>query len=135
MLSDQHVLIADDQPIIRKTIRMMLAKFNCAHVSEASNGEEARQLMLTAPPPTLILCDINMSPVNGLEFLQELRSGALGNPETPVILLTCNTAAATVEAAVSLGVSGYLTKPITSEKLLTTTLNLMIKPPKCRSTV
>ena len=116
MLKGRHVLIVDDQQMIRKIIQVMLARMNPGKVTQAANGDDARQT-ITTTPPDLIVCDINMSPGNGLELLQSIRSGELGDSSIPVIFLTCNTGTNMVERAVELGANGYLTKPIQPQKL------------------
>ena len=118
MLAQHCVLIIDDQPLVRKVLRSMLANLGCETVTEASNGEEAL-LSMQQSPPTLILCDINMSPIDGFDFLSNLRIGKYGAQDVPVIFLTCNTERKIVERAIKMGVAGYLLKPVTSEELRT----------------
>ena len=119
MLTDHHVLVVDDQPLIRKVLKTMLSTKGGRQVSEAANGDDARQIMLSNPA-SLILCDINMSPGNGFDFLKEVRNGDFGSPDVPVIFLTCNVEQHMVEKASQMGVSGYLLKPVSADKLHST---------------
>ena len=118
------VLIVDDQPVVRKAVRLMLEKMGGFMVIEAGNGDEAKPVLL-AHQPDLILCDINMSPGCGIEFLYELRSGKLGKASTPLIFLSCHSSPAMVQEAIDLGVNGYLTKPVVAEKLHKTILSVL----------
>ena len=113
MLSEHHVLVIDDQPLIRKVLKGMLEVKGCPKVSEAANGDEAHAIM-HSQQPTLVLCDINMSPGDGFSFLSYVRNGAFGRTDTPVIFLTCNVETSVIERAVKMGVSGYLLKPVTA---------------------
>ena len=116
MLSNHHVLVVDDQPLTRKVLKSMLAGRGCTSFSEAANGQEARDQM-QQNAPTLVLCDINMSPGDGFSFLQDLRSGSHCDPQVPVIFLTCNSEASFIERAKDMGADGYLLKPITANDL------------------
>ena len=124
MLTEHHVLIVDDQPLIRKVLKSMLFSHGGKRISEAANGEEARTIM-RSQPATLILCDINMSPGTGFDFLHDLRSGTMGAADVPVIFLTCNVETAMVEKAAEMGVNGYLLKPVSGEKLYATIDNVL----------
>ena len=127
MLYEEPILIVDDQQIVRKVLGLMLKQLGYSLVFEATNGEEAKKIVQDHAP-SLIICDINMSPTNGLEFLKELRSGSLGEPEVPVIFLTCNTDNSTIQEAAALGANGYLAKPVKAEKLQQTINALMAEP-------
>ena len=95
----------------------MLLSNGCAEVSEAANGYEAEQAM-RSEIPSLILCDINMSPGDGFKFLQDVRSGSFGPHDIPVVFLTCNVEKSIIERAIDLGVNGYLLKPVMAADLV-----------------
>ena len=122
------VLIVDDQPLVRKAVRLMLEKMGGFKAMEASDGDDAKKVLLNQQMD-LILCDINMSPGCGIEFLYDLRSGKLGAaPQTPLIFLSCNSSPAMIQEAIDLGVNGYLTKPVLAEKLHKTILSVLTAP-------
>ena len=116
MLRNHHVLIVDDQPIVRKVLKVVLERLNPSLISQAGSADEARQAINDAPP-SLIICDINMAPTNGLDLLEEIRAGKLGDAQVPLIFLTSNTGKDIIEKAVSLGANGYLAKPVTADNL------------------
>ena len=116
MLRNHHVLIVDDQPIVRKVLKVVLERLNPSLISQAGSADEARQVIIDGLP-NLIICDINMAPTNGLDLLEEIRSGKLGDAKTPLIFLTSNTGKDIIEKAASLGANGYLAKPVTADNL------------------
>ena len=62
--------------------------------------------------PDLIVCDIDMKPVSGLQFLAQLRaSSEAANPRAPVVFLTNHTESEIVKQAMALGVNGFVVKP------------------------
>jgi two-component system chemotaxis response regulator CheY len=69
--------------------------------------------------PHLILCDVDMEPMNGLDFVERLRRTAPPPPAnpTPVILLTAHSDAEIVQRAIKLGVNAYIVKPVKRNQL------------------
>ncbi len=117
-------LVIDDNEFIRLTLKKDLNTFGFAEVFEASNGMEALQLL--EKNPDIIICDIHMEPVNGLEFLKQMR--ALPSPisKAPVIFLTGDAYEERVQEAVNLSVDAYLLKPVTAENLKKKLVALLI---------
>ena len=111
------ILVIDDESDVRETIRMQLETANY-NVLEAEDGEEAIKILRSENNMVnvgVILCDIRMPKVNGLECIQFLRQEAPGIPTVVV------TAYPDPELAVDLmakGVKDYLVKPVEREKLL-----------------
>jgi CheY-like chemotaxis protein len=108
-LEGRRVLVVDDDPFMRTTIKAVLRVINRFIVAEADNGDVALGL-LAEFKPDVVLCDVAMPRMDGLEFVAQLRN-------TPVIMLTGESQQATVLAAERLRVSGYVIKPV-SPKLL-----------------
>ncbi|MCC7449396.1 MAG: response regulator [Anaerolineae bacterium] len=111
---EAHILIVDDD----KNLRYILAKYvkRLGHtVIEAESGEEALRILRSAVDPIdLVLTDIWMPELNGIELLQAVRHIA---PDLPVAMIT---GAATLDssiAALNAGAYAYLTKPIRSEQV------------------
>lgn len=111
------VLIVDDSAAIRKILQRVLiqAQVPLGKVVEAGDGVEALNVLKSASVG-LILSDINMPNMDGLQLLSALKS----NPETksvPVIMITTEGGSTKVMEAVSLGASGYVRKPFTAEQI------------------
>jgi len=111
------VLIVDDSSVMRKIVGRSLrqAGLDVAQVLEASNGSEALSL---ARDNTLdlILSDINMPLMDGLEFVKQLR-GIESAQQIPVVMITTEAGEAHVVQALSLGASAYIRKPFTPEQI------------------
>lgn len=127
-----RVLIVEDQPYMRQTVRQTLVRLGVRHVYEADEGGAG--LKLTARVrPDIVFCDVHMQPVDGLGYLENLRD--FQNPEiaaTPVVFLTMDAAEETVMASRSYAVNGYLVKPVSATQLRDTVnrvLGPVIPPP------
>jgi two-component system chemotaxis response regulator CheY len=112
-----RVLIVDDSSVMRKIVGRSLrqAGLDVLQVLEASNGSEALTLARDNPLD-LILSDINMPQMDGLEFVRQLRTIESAH-ETPVVMITTEAGEAHVVQALSLGASGYIRKPFTPEQI------------------
>lgn len=112
--SPAHILVVDDEELIRKTLRSMLSKAGYA-AQTADNGEEALAL-LQQQPFDLILLDLHMPRMDGMTFLRTLRRQQQRFSQVLVI-----SGYATLDDAVEagrLGVAGVLKKPFLSAELL-----------------
>lgn len=104
------VLVVDDQEFVRAIVRKMLEQIGIRQVAEARDGGDGLNAVL-GQRPDVVICDVQMRPMNGLEFLKALRD----MPQiaaTPVLMLTAHTDQATVDGAKALGVDGFLSKPV-----------------------
>ena len=112
-----RVLIVDDSSVMRKIIERSLrqAGLDLSEVLEASNGAEGLAEVQKGPLD-MILSDINMPVMDGLEFLKNLATleSAKG---VPVIMITTEGSEARVVEALSAGAKGYLRKPFTAEQV------------------
>ena len=111
----EKVLIVEDEALVRQRIILSVdwAALDCMVVGEASNGEEALELAAQYAP-SLILSDIRMPKMDGLEFLRRLR--AKGNTAS-VIFITAHDSFEYARAALRLGASDYLLKPLQAGEL------------------
>lgn len=110
-------LIVDDSSVMRKIVERSLrqAGLELQQVFEAGNGAEGLQL-LAAQKVDLVLSDINMPVMDGLEFVRQL--GALENAKgTPVVMITTEGSESNVIQAISYGAKGYIRKPFTAEQV------------------
>ncbi len=101
------VLVADDHGIVREGLRRLLeAEGDLTVCGEASDGREVLEQVAEHHPQVVVL-DINMPKLGGLETLERLRSG---HPDVKVILLSVHGDSPFVRSAVSLGADGYVLK-------------------------
>ncbi len=112
-----RALIVDDSSVMRKIVERSLrqAGIDLAQVLEAGNGAEALQV-LAANKVDLILSDINMPVMDGLEFVRNIGSvpSAQG---TPVVMITTEGSESHVVQALSCGARGYIRKPFTPDQV------------------
>jgi DNA-binding response OmpR family regulator len=111
----KRILIADDDLHLRLLVRTTLEGPEC-EVLEASNGQDARELASKESPDLLIL-DWMMPNETGVEVLSALREDS-NTSGLPVIMLTGKTDKADRQAAILLGIRGYLAKPFSPVELI-----------------
>ena len=115
-MSIGRILVVDDEEDVRKAVRLTLTKAGY-DVVEAEDGEKAiRQLIINDNPfkVGLIICDIHMPKVNGMEAIAYFRQEF---PSVPVILLTGHPALAGATHLFKQGIVDYLEKPMSPEIL------------------
>ncbi|MBM4341459.1 MAG: response regulator [Deltaproteobacteria bacterium] len=112
-----NVLIVDDSQTMRKVIRktVSISGFEIGDCWEAGNGREALDILHSCWVD-LILADLNMPVMNGLEMLRELKKGEL-HRHIPVILITTEGSEKRLEEAYALGIKGYIQKPFYPETI------------------
>ena len=111
------VLIVDDSAAIRKILQRVLhqAEVPLGNVYEAGDGKEALE-KLGSQNVGLVLSDINMPNMDGIEFLRQVKANeALKN--IPVVMVTTEGSKTKVMEAVELGAVGYVRKPFTAEQI------------------
>ncbi len=108
----KKALAIDDSATMRNLVKMALEPEGFT-VDTAENGKSALELV-KRNTYDIIISDINMPEMNGLEFLKEFR--AL-NRTTPVLMLTTETEASKKEEAKRLGATGWIVKPFKPEEL------------------
>jgi two-component system, chemotaxis family, chemotaxis protein CheY len=116
-LEGLRILIVDDEPFMRATIKAVLRAIGHFGVAEADDGDIAVG-EVERFKPDVVLCDISMPRMGGLQFVEQLRKHRAARVRnTPVVILTGHADEATVLEAAQLQISGYLIKPV-SPKLL-----------------
>jgi two-component system chemotaxis response regulator CheY len=112
------VLIVDDSATMRKIIMRVLRQAEIAvdNVIEAGNGVEGLAALGAHPDIGLILSDVNMPEMNGIDFVKAVRSSH-SKEQLPVIMVTTEGGGAMVNAAMELGANGYVCKPFTPESI------------------
>lgn len=109
------IMLVDDHPLLRKGLKQLIAmEDDMTVVAEASNGPDA--LLLAAEhDPDLIVLDLNMQGMDGIETLKRLRDSGV---TSRIIMLTVSDADDDVVAAITNGADGYLLKDMEPELLL-----------------
>jgi len=129
IMDNIKVLIVDDSAVMRKIVERSLrqASINPAQVLEAGNGVEALAALQTAKVD-LILCDINMPVMDGLEFIKQF--SALKNGKgVPVVMITTEGSEAHVVEALAAGARGYIRKPFTPDQVKEHVLAVLTEKP------
>jgi len=104
-MSDGPILIVDDDAFVRRLLRDMLSAQGHS-LLEAENGQQA--LDLDGPPPRVVLLDLLMPQMSGMEALALIRDRW---PTTPVLVISSMDSDRLVQEALDAGASGYITKP------------------------
>ena len=108
-----RILVVDDEPAIRRALRAPLLELGF-QVTEASRGEEALQTLRGAACDVVLL-DINMPGIGGIETLRRIRAFA---PRLPVLMLTVRDEEEEKVEALDLGADDYVTKPFSTRELI-----------------
>ena len=109
------VIVVDDQKAMRSLVHSSLKEMGCHRVRECADGVEAlRELHVS--PCHLVISDLNMPRMDGLELLRSVRANAQ-IAKTAFILLTSRGEMDLVKQAVALGVNNYIRKPFTMADL------------------
>ncbi|MET3663432.1 response regulator [Caulobacter sp. 1776] len=114
-LQGRRVLVVDDHPVNRRVIRLFLEPFACELV-EAENGQQALDA-LAAQPMDIVLMDVNMPVMDGLEATRRLRRDPRF-ARLPVIALTADVMSAQIKTCLEAGCDAHVAKPIDLRNLL-----------------
>lgn len=109
------ILICDDEENIRETIKLILGDFY--NLFLVSTGEQALFTLKNNQEIKLVLLDIKMPKVSGLDLLTEIKSK---HPDVKIIMVTGYRSVETAAEASRLGASGYIVKPFKSHEILET---------------
>jgi two-component system, chemotaxis family, chemotaxis protein CheY len=112
----KKVLVVDDSPLIHQMYRLVLSRYKCEVVA-ASNGQQALEIVSQDVESFgLVLLDINMPVMNGVQFLEKCAAAGL-TQKVPVIVVSTEGKEADALAGLRLGARGYLTKPFSAAQL------------------
>ncbi|MFT7485997.1 MAG: two-component system chemotaxis response regulator CheY [Candidatus Paceibacteria bacterium] len=112
------LMIVDDSSTMRKIIKRVLrqAEVEVEIILEAGNGLEALEQLVANPDIALILSDVNMPEMNGIELVKKVREDR--DKETlPIIMVTTEGGESMVSTAMTSGANGYVTKPFTPDTI------------------
>ena len=121
-VAKQQILVVDDDRNICKMIEITLRKTNSYQVKSAANGEACLKVIKDSPPD-LVLLDIQMPGIDGIETLKRIREE---EQKIPVVMMSAH---GTIEKAVQsmkLGAYDFITKPFASDRLLVTMNNALM---------
>jgi two-component system chemotaxis response regulator CheY len=124
-MSEVRALIVDDSSVMRKIVERSLrqAGLESLAVFEAASGVEGLEV-LRSKQVDLILSDINMPVMDGLEFVRQLRLQKLAEG-VPVIMITTESSEEHVKQAIEAGAKGYIRKPFTADQVKQRVLSLL----------
>src|SRR3954469_4567632 len=109
------ILLVDDHTIVRSGLRHLLASVADVQILEAANGRDAL-LRLRQDQPDLVLLDLNLPGMGGLELLRRM---LVERKSVRVLVLSMHAEPLYAARAMELGASGYLSKNASAEELLT----------------
>jgi len=105
----KKVLVVDDSALIHQMYKMVLMRYRCK-VVDALNGQEALDKLEQNPDVDMMLVDINMPLMNGLEFIQKVK--ALGKYDAiPIIIVSTEGKEEDTQRGMAIGAKGYVKKP------------------------
>jgi two-component system chemotaxis response regulator CheY len=112
----KKILIVDDSRTVRQQVLVALSPAGF-EVLEAQNGREGLERIEKTPDIALVLCDVNMPEMNGIEMIEALRAaGRLTS--LPVVMLTTEGAVDLIERAKRAGAKGWIVKPFKDHQLV-----------------
>lgn len=127
-LENISFLIVDDNAFMRTVIRRILATLGSTNVREASDGAEALKILQTWPAD-IVLLDWEMTPFNGIEFTQMVRSSEdIADPFMPIIMITGYSEYWRISTARDAGITEFLVKPISAKSLFQRICNVIEHP-------
>ena len=116
-LDEMNVLLVDDSRTERLLLKSILEDIGVGSIRQAEDGEEALKVLQTFPAD-LVLSDLHMAPMDGIQLTRQLRrASARPNPFLPILLLTADATQERLSEALEAGVNGFLSKPIKSETM------------------
>ncbi len=113
----KSLMIVDDSATMRKivmrTVRMSGLDFE--RTEEAGNGAEAIE-KLKESPVDIVLCDVNMPEMNGIDMVKKVRAEVPGCADTKIIMVSTESSQDLIDSILREGANGYITKPFTPER-------------------
>jgi two-component system, chemotaxis family, chemotaxis protein CheY len=105
----KKVLVIDDSALIHQMYKMVLMRYRC-EIIDALNGEDGLTKLEQNPDVNMMLVDINMPLMNGLEFIQKVK--ALGKYDhIPIIIVSTEGKEEDTRRGLAMGAKGYVKKP------------------------
>ena len=112
----KSLMIVDDSATMRKIVMrtVLMSGLDISRTEEAGNGAEALE-KLNAAPVDIMLCDINMPEMSGIELVKKVRELPVC-ADTKIIMVSTESSQEVIDKMIADGANGYITKPFTPEK-------------------
>ena len=123
-MNPRKILVVDDSKLLHRMFEMMLRQFPIVH---AYDGQEGLQRLAENADVDLILLDVNMPKMNGLQFLAAVKADDKLK-RIPVVLVTTEGADNAAEKGIAAGAAAYVKKPFRNEELLALVQRLTANP-------
>lgn len=114
LINEIKLLLVDDDPLVRRSLRMLFELHDVTIVGEASNGEDAIEAVARLKP-TMVLMDVNMPKMDGIQAAKIIKAKY---PNVQVVILTVNNQHDKVVQAIREGSSAYVLKDSSPEQLI-----------------
>jgi len=111
----KKILIVDDSALIHQMYKMVLMRYKCTIVA-AQNGQIGLDKLAQNPDIDLILLDINMPVMNGLDFIKKVKERGIYE-HIPIIISSTEGKEEDTNLGIAMGASGYVTKPFQPSEL------------------
>jgi two-component system chemotaxis response regulator CheY len=105
----KKVLVVDDSALIHQMYKMVLTRYKCSIV-DAMNGQDGLDKLALHPDASLVLLDINMPIMNGLEFIKKVKETG-SYDHIPIVIVSTEGKEADTIRGLALGARGYVKKP------------------------
>jgi two-component system chemotaxis response regulator CheY len=113
----KKVLVIDDSALIHQMYKMVLMRYRC-QIIDAMNGQDGLEKLEKNPDVNLILLDINMPVMNGIEFIKKVKTIAAYAP-IPIVMVSTEGKEEDTLRGLTLGAKGYVKKPFQPSDLHT----------------
>lgn len=120
MKNSRRILLIEDDQVDALTVKRILGELNAGdRLDTVNDGEQALEFLQDAaqPRPSIILLDLNMPRMNGIEFLQIVKNDD-SLKVIPVVVVTTSKGGQDIADSFELGVAGYMTKPVDYQKFV-----------------
>ena len=120
MRNSRRILLIEDDQVDALTVKRILGELNAGdRLNIVSDGEQALEFLQDSaqPRPSIILLDLNMPRMNGIEFLQIVKNDD-SLKVIPVVVVTTSKGGQDITDSFRLGVAGYMTKPVNYQKFV-----------------
>lgn len=112
----KKILVVDDSPTVRQQVKLALVQAGFK-VEEAFDGLDGAEKIEAANDISMVICDVNMPRMNGLEMLERVKGGGK-RASLPIVMLTTEGQPALIRRAKAAGAKGWIVKPFKADQLV-----------------